>query len=1772
MKRHLYIILSIFLTINAVNSYAQKIKVDDNEYTLDSKTLTATLSKGDKLISGNVIIPEEVTYDGQLYKVTAIGDKAFYKAENLYTMELPETIETIGAYAFGLCPILSEIKLPAGLKEIKQNAFSGCTVLSNVTLPDGLTSIGEYAFENCFAFTEMYLPESLTIINTGILKGCKKITSLTISSQTQIIGGEAFFQCRVSELNLPKTITSIGDSAFFACINITELVIGENVTSIGKAAFGGCTGLLSLYVEGGSTTLGKDAFTAVPDFETSSSRIYVPDNRLEYYQTASGWNTYVDNIRAMSESSKTFEYSNLKFEITDNNAKTVKLVGYKIATGNFYIPQKVTSGGNTYTVTSIGTHAFYNNHGVTSLTIPEGVTSIATYAFANCTNLESITLPSTLETIGEGVLNGCIELKTISIPSKVRVIGNKAFKGCTSLATAELDCQATVLPESTFEECSKLQTATLPTNLATIGNNAFLNCQSLQSITIPQTVVTIGDNAFNKCVCLESIELPASLNSAGASSFANCTKLETINVKAQSTSLGVSAFDGLSETFVINVAPARWKAYRSAQNWINYAEHIKAEGIVSDETNLINGLYFAITDFATPTVKLIGFETVSEEVVIPDAVTIDNDEYKVTYIDANAFEGATELSKIIVPETVETISSTAFYGLDKTTVKIHVYEEKYATYCADNNWADYLDMLEVIATINSFTLNKIKYDVRGSDKKQVFIVGYESSLWGDLTLEPTVTYEKKTYQLTGIGESAFENCTELKSITLTSNIATIEQGAFSNCSGLTSFTIPEKVTVVADNVFSGCGGLKTVTLHDKITEIGQYSFANCKNINELKIPESVTAIGTGAFYGCSKLQKANIPEAITIIADNLFNSCYKLDTVNFSKNVEAIGKSSFYNCRELKVIDIPKNIKSIGETAFFGCENLKMVVNYSEECTLGAKAFHSISPNYWIYVPESKLDWYKKADNWISYSNFMKPLKDDGKSFLLNGIYYRITDFDNLYVQIFGYESLSNTLTVPEKVTFNEKEYTVTSIANNSFENCTVIQKIILPETIGFIGKEAFSNCTKLTTINIPEKITAIHEKTFSGCKLLKEIKIPKGVTQIGEYAFANCEALKYADLPPNLEAINEGIFSGCHHLLNLDIPENIESIAENAFANCSTIHEIIFPEKVKTIKSSAFVANLNLEEIEIPATLTQIENNAFEDCWILKTVIVKGYNTNIGENAFEGCDKINIIYVPADALEQYKSAPNWSKYKDIIKPLYLATVTADYACTVDQKNNMILNNTINFTVENGYYLQVLVNGEDWSEQLEQEGNNYKLTIEDLSTVKTLQAITLMPQNSEGYYEIADEGQLYWFMEHISREGNQNANAILVADIVVNYNVIERLDLDKSNELNQWYPNYYDGKYRTINRNSVYAGKFNGNGHSISGIYICDNTLNNAGLFQTLKGSVENLAILDSHIEGKNNVGIICGVNQGNISNCLVIGRTIGESNIGGITGNAESGNIENCMYDGIVTGKSNIGTVAGTNKANISSIITYGTVSKTSSYGTICGVNSGTINNCRFYKELTTTPAVNGKNDSANLVFPTTYLEAASAGFAEKFDEAYWTSGSTETNSSISKLDLPYLTTFGDTYKREFVVEIMAEAYTSTYYSGHELVPTGYLVMRFLLNEKDTFYLNTPDVILTPPDMKTTGKATVYGRIYDLKFSYKITIIPDPTPVATVEHNAVNIWGYDGKIIIENAENQKVTVYNISGVKVKEVKNTPSRCEIPLAKHRVYLVEIGGKVIKIAL
>ena len=1743
MKIHKLILTALLTSALYTGTYAQTATVSKGSYTfkINKADNTATITKADKLLAGNVAVAGEVEYEGETYTVTSIGDEAFKNSSQVSIITLPESVTTIGTAAFANCTQLSTINLPNNLTTINANAFSGCKLLATINLPSSLKEIGKYTFKDCATLSTLTIPDGVTTIPDGLLYNCKGITELIISPYTTSIGMSAFNQCKMTSLELPGTIVTIGDSAFRACTKVTSLRIGENVVSMGKTVFFGCTNLKTVHVEAGDATIGADAFKAIVPFETV---IYVPDNRYEYYTTQKGWSTYADNIKPASQSGKTFTFNNLDYLITDETAKTVKLVGYKIATGTYNIPQKVEYNSTPYTVTAIGPYAFANNLGLVAVIIPESITTIAPSAFAGCTTMKSITIPNSIVSISPKVFEGCSSLESLTIPSGITFIANNLASGCTNLAELSL-----------------------PSTITTINDNAFYGCAALKSLTIPQNVTTIGNNAFAGCATIEEVEISANVASIGNNAFNGCAKMDTVVVLGQSTIIGTGVFDGLDENFDILVVPARLKAYRSAQNWSAYADHIKAIG-EDNKAIIIDDIYYEITDYVNNEVKIIGFENVGTELVIPDVITIDETEYKVTFIDDNAFEGASDLIRIVVPETIVTISNTAFKGINDEA-KIHVYEVKYEAYIADPAWKDYLDKLVVIASINEFTVDGITYGVTGADKKQVFIKSFDNSA-ESLALVTTIQYQDKTYTLTSIADNAFENCTKLTSITFTTLIQSIGKEAFAGCMGLKKITMPEAITEIADGTFKDCSALDTIALHNKITKIGEYAFANCTKLTKVVLPESVADLGAGAFSGCTKLKTINIPNAITKINDYTFNRCYVLDSARISDKITYIGKSAFASCKWLVAIDLSKNITYIGESAFAGCMQLKLIVLYSENAELGANGFSQIADHFIIYVPADRLEYYKTAENWKTYANYMKPLRSDGKSFILNGLFYRITDFDNNLVQVFTYESIGTKIAISDKVTFNDQEYTVTSIAAHCFEGCTIVKNITLPETIDFIGEAAFANCTKLTTINLPEKLKAIAPETFSGCTLLSSADIPANVTQIGDYAFANCDALRTSILPEGLKKINKGIYSGCHHLQGIIIPPNVDTIEAFAFSDIVANASIKLPTTMKYIGESAFENNKGLVEVEVSANIDSISHNAFNGCWILERVIVRGNDTKIGENVFDACDIVS-IYVPVEMLNKYKTAQNWSNYAKFIKPLYLATVTTGYGCYTDLKNNMLLSNTLTFTTDNYLTLSVFVNGEDLSENLVEDNHKYTLVLDNLEDVKTVEDITLMDYKN-GAYDIATLDQLIWFMEHISRPENKNANARLVNDIVVNSELAERMKINKLGEVSQWYPNHYNGIYRTINRNSVYNGTFNGNGHTISGIYINDETLENAGLFQTLTGTVENLAITDSYIKAKTNAGILCGTSSGTINNCYIQGVVEGAENNGGIAGSITGNALKNCVFEGKVSG-GNAGTIAGSNKATISSVITYGTVAESSTAGTICGYNNGTIENRRYFTEVTKYQAIatNDASSSVSLTSPVSYLEGASEAFSANFDSSIWTYGKTESNFSMAELTMPYLTTFADYTKKTIIIDTKVDGFTKNYFTGNELEKNGYLVMSYGVNEKDTFLISSPDVIIETPNMTVAGKTTVKGRIFDFNFTYNIELIRNPLPVESVDLNGIKIWGYGSKLYIENGENKRANIYTISGALVKSQTITSPHTELHL-KPGIYIVKVGSNTVKISL
>ena len=155
-----------------------------------------------------------------------------------------------------------------------------------------------------------------------------------------------------------------------------------------------------------------------------------------------------------------------------------------------------------------------------------------------------------------------------------------------------------------------------------------------------------------------------------------------------------------------------------------------------------------------------------------------------------------------------------------------------------------VDLSEALARF-PVEINGYSYAKTGADA--VALVAASQTL-NEVEIPKTVTIDGKLYNVTSIGNYAFQGC-----------------------SSLTSITIPESVTSIGEWVFSGCSSLTSVIIPDGVTEIGNYAFKGCSSLTSITIPESVTEIGQAAFYDCSSLTSITIPESVTSIGDQAFD-------------------------------------------------------------------------------------------------------------------------------------------------------------------------------------------------------------------------------------------------------------------------------------------------------------------------------------------------------------------------------------------------------------------------------------------------------------------------------------------------------------------------------------------------------------------------------------------------------------------------------------------------------------------------------------------------------------------------------------------------------------------------------------------------------------------------------------------------------------------------------------------------------------------------------------
>ena len=225
-----------FLILTAILSApfratAYDFEVDGMYFNIVSLTeKTCELTQGEVKYSGDVIIPDSVTFNNRILKVIRIKNGAFLECDNLYTVIIPNSVTEIGDLAFEFCTHLSKTTIPNSVTKIGSHAFSECRSLSTVSIPNSVTSIGYSAFSGCISLTATTLPNSITKIDDNLFYKCSSLIAITIPRSVTNIGYQAFLGCSsLTEISIPNSVTSIEDYAFSGCTNLTTLIIESSI-------------------------------------------------------------------------------------------------------------------------------------------------------------------------------------------------------------------------------------------------------------------------------------------------------------------------------------------------------------------------------------------------------------------------------------------------------------------------------------------------------------------------------------------------------------------------------------------------------------------------------------------------------------------------------------------------------------------------------------------------------------------------------------------------------------------------------------------------------------------------------------------------------------------------------------------------------------------------------------------------------------------------------------------------------------------------------------------------------------------------------------------------------------------------------------------------------------------------------------------------------------------------------------------------------------------------------------------------------------------------------------------------------------------------------------------------------------------------------------------------------------------------------------------------------------------------------------------------------
>ncbi len=705
--------------------------------------------------SGDVVIPESVTYGGATYIVTEIGYNAF-NGMNVTSVTIPCSVTKIYGGAFKSTSSLTRVGISdlsawcnIEFENASSNPLSHAHLYLNdeevkdLIIPNSVNNIGDYAFYSCTGLTSVDIPNSVNSIGSNAFQGCYGLTNVKLHCKS--IYNWFSELSNISNVILGEEVESINNGAFWKCSGLTSVIIPNSVTSIGSSAFASCGRLESVIIGTGVQSIGLYVF----EYHKPAKVIWLTNTPPSGYGNAAGMVNYVANNLYTNLNNKAeypflsslFEVDGVKYVPVVPSERTCDAIDclYDESAANVNIGETVSYRGVEMTVKGVRKYACYRNQYINNVELSFNG-DVEDNAFYGCTNISQVTATNG-GNIGAYTFQGCIGLSQLSISNNGNIgasafqgitseftaninnsgyLGKEAFYGSTGLKTLQVGSNVTDINASAFYGCSGLTIAQLM-NKGSIGASAFQGCTAMTSATLGEAVTGIGDKTFYGCSSLLSIIIPNAVTNLGQYAFSDCSMMGYAVMGTGVKTISTYAFSGCTSLTAMQIGS-------------------NVETIATYAFNNCKSL---------------------PEIEIPQAVTDIKD---------NVFQGCTSLKNVVMA--------------DRTTILNLGYNKT-----SSNNGNPLFSSCPLDSV---YIGGNISYNTGSS-------YGY-SPFYRNTSLRTVVITDKETE----ISENEFYGCTNLQDVKIGDGVESFGNWAFSGCSSLKHLSFGTNVAKIGKEAFSDC--------------------------------------------------------------------------------------------------------------------------------------------------------------------------------------------------------------------------------------------------------------------------------------------------------------------------------------------------------------------------------------------------------------------------------------------------------------------------------------------------------------------------------------------------------------------------------------------------------------------------------------------------------------------------------------------------------------------------------------------------------------------------------------------------------------------------------------------------------------------------------------------------------------------------------------------------------------------------------------------------------